>query len=82
MRPISAAEAIQARLFERILRAEIAEIMHMPPAARAELRDRIEEAEQLIRALRNRFPHDPKIATPSGPGTRPPSDRGPRALLR
>ena len=80
VRPIRPAEVVQARLFEDILRAEIAEMMKLPPGAREEQRNRIEEVDRLIKALRDRFPRGRKVATP-GRGLRPPADRGPRALL-
>jgi hypothetical protein len=81
-RIVPPAEAVQARLFEDLLRAEIAEMLNLPPAARDEMRARIEEVDQLIRALRARFPRGPNDATPPAHGLHSVTDRAPRALLR
>jgi hypothetical protein len=66
------AEAAQARLFEDILRREIAEMLSGRPQSRAELQARIAEIDRLIQALRHRFPR---------PALPPTADRAPRALL-
>jgi hypothetical protein len=75
------AEAAQARLFEDILRSEIAEMLNGPPQSRAQMRARIAEVDGLIQALRLRFPHGPRPATSLTPGLPSPADRAPRALL-
>ena len=80
-RHISPAEAAQARLFEAILRAEIAEMLNLPPHARADKRDRIAEVDRLIKALRHRFPPGPMTAAPLTHGVGRTPDRAPRALL-
>jgi hypothetical protein len=80
VRPVAPAEAVQARIFEDILRAEITEMLRLPSAAREEQRARIQEVDSLIRALRDRFPRGPQFATPPGRGLRSPSDRNPPAL--
>jgi hypothetical protein len=79
-RPASPAEAAQARRFEKILRAEIAELVALPAEARAEARPRIQELDRLLTALRNRFPYVPEAATPAG-HRQPSTSRPPRALL-
>jgi hypothetical protein len=79
-RPVTPAEAAQARRFEKILRAEIAELVALPAEARAEARPRIQELDRLLKALRNRFPCVPEATTPTGPG-QPSTNRPPRALL-
>jgi hypothetical protein len=79
-RPIRPAEAAQARLFEKILRAEIAEMVHLPPEAREQLRDRIQQADGLIKALRDRFPHGPTVTTPPAAGLQSPENRAPRSF--
>jgi hypothetical protein len=66
------AEAAQARLFEDILRREIAEMMSGRPQSRAEQQARIAEVDRLIQALRHRFPR---------PAVPPTADRAPRASL-
>jgi hypothetical protein len=71
------AEAAQARLFEAILRTEIAEMLNLPPHARADKRDRIAEVDRLIKALRHRFPP----ATPPTREVDATPGRAPRALL-
>jgi hypothetical protein len=76
-RPVAPAEAVQARLFEDILRAEITQLLNLPPAAREEQRTRIQEVDCLIRALRDRFPHGPKFATPPGRGVHSPGETHP-----
>ena len=81
VRPVAPAEALQARLFEDILRAEIAEMLKLPPEAREELRARIQEAERLIRALRDRFPGAPKYATSPARGVHSTGERTSRALV-
>src|ERR1700743_3340211 len=68
-RHVSPAEEAQARVFERMLRTEIVELLNLPPDEQAEVRSRIEELDRLIRAIRHRFP--PKPATPLSPGLRP-----------
>jgi hypothetical protein len=80
-RHIAPAEAAQARLFEAILRAEIAEMLNLPPHARADKRDRIAEVDRLIKALRHRFPPGPSTATPRPHEMDPTPGRAPRALL-
>jgi hypothetical protein len=77
-RHVTPAEEAQARLFEKMLRIEIVELLNLPPAGQAEMRSRIEELDRLIKALRHRFPHPPK---PLVPELRPTADRAPRALL-
>ena len=81
LRHVLPAEAAQARLFEAILRAEIAELLNLPPQARVDKRDRIAEVDRLIKALRHRFPPGPKTATPLPREVQPTPDRAPRALL-
>jgi hypothetical protein len=71
---IAPAEAAQARLFEGLLRNEIAEMLKLPPHAAAEMRVRIAEADRLIKALRHRFPQ----GTPELHAT---TDRAPRTLI-
>jgi hypothetical protein len=78
---VAPAEAVQARLFEDILRAEIAEMLNLPPGAREESQPRIQEVNRLITALRDRFPGDPKFATPPGRGVHSTSERTPRAVV-
>ena len=80
-RHVMPAEAAQARLFEAALRAEIAELLNLPPHARADKRDRIVEVDRLIKALRHRFPPGPKPATPLPHEVAATPDRAPRALL-
>ena|SRR5271165_2524942 len=80
LRTVAPAEAVQARIFEDILRAEIIEMLNLPPEARDEQRARIQEVDRLIRALRDRFPHGPKFATPPGRGLHSPGERTPRTL--
>jgi hypothetical protein len=80
-RHVLPAEAAQARLFEAILRTQIAEMLNLPPHARADKRDRIAEVDRLIKALRHRFPPGPKTATPLPRDVQPTPDRAPRALL-
>jgi hypothetical protein len=80
-RQVKPAEAAQARLFEDILRAEIAELLTLPPEARGERGARIQELERLLKALRDRFPRDPRVPTPPERGLRAPRERAPRALL-
>lgn len=63
-RPVTAAEAAQARLFEGILRDEIAEFMSLPPEARGEQRARVQEVDRLLVALRDRFPQSPPVRRP------------------
>jgi hypothetical protein len=75
------AESAQARLFEDILRRELAELLNLPPQAQAEMRSRIVEVDRLIRALRHRFPRASNPVPPHAPGMRPTADRAPRALL-
>ncbi|MEZ0366327.1 hypothetical protein ACAG26_21875 [Mycobacterium sp. pUA109] len=69
-RPVIAADAAQAKLFDELLQSEIAELEELARAAEArrssrrdpgaavpaELRDRIAEARRLQAALRDRFP--------------------------
>jgi hypothetical protein len=76
-RHVRPAEAAQARLFEAILRIEIAEMLNLPPHARADKRDRIAEVDRLIKALRHRFPP----ATPLTREVDATPGRAPRALL-
>ena len=80
VRPVAPAEALQARLFEDILRAEIAEMLNLPPEAREELRARIHEVDRLITALRDRFPRGPKLTTLPGRGVHSTTERTPRTL--
>jgi hypothetical protein len=80
-RHVLPAEAAQARLFEAILRTEIAEMLNLPPHARANKRDRIAEVDRLIKALRRRFPPGPRTAAPLPGEVQPTPDRAPRALL-
>jgi hypothetical protein len=80
-RQVTPAEAAQARLFEGILRNEIAEMLKLPPHAGAEMRARIAEADRLIKALRHRFPHGPTPATPLMHELRAPADPAQRALI-
>jgi hypothetical protein len=75
------AEAAQARLFEAILRAEITELLNLPPHARADKRERIAELDRLIKALRHRFPAGPRAATPLAGEVDSTPERAPRALL-
>jgi hypothetical protein len=80
-RQVKPAEAAQARLFEDILRAEIAELLTLSPEARGERGARIQELERLLKALQDRFPRGPRVATPLERGLRAPRERAPRALL-
>lgn len=75
------AEAAQARVFEDILRRELAELLNLPPQAKAEMRSRIVEVDRLIRALRHRFPRPSTPVPPQAAGVRQTADRAPRALL-
>jgi hypothetical protein len=75
-RPAQPAEVAQARVFERLLRAECAELQELahriarqsepdgsrPSGELAQLRARIDEVDGLLRALQGRFPH----STPDG----------------
>ena len=75
-RPAQPAEVAQARVFERLLQAECAELQelahrmaadkHQQPAPDSaeltQIRARIDEVDGLLRALRGRFPH----AVPDG----------------
>jgi hypothetical protein len=80
-RQVTPAEAAQARLFEDILRTEIAEMLNVPPHARNEMRSRIAEVDRLIKALRQRFPRSPQPAPPLMRGLHPTANRAPQALL-
>ena len=80
-RQATPAEAVQARLFEDLLRKEIAELLNLPPHARSEMRSRIAEVDRLIKALRQRFPREPQPATPVMHGLHQTANRAPRALL-
>ena len=80
-RHVLPAEVAQARLFEAILRTEIAEMLNLPPHARADKRDRIAEVDRLIKALRHRFPPGPSTVTPLTREADPTPGRAPRALL-
>jgi hypothetical protein len=68
--PAQPAEIAQARVFERLLRAESAELRELahratgdeaddsgPYGGLAQIRARIEEVDELLRALQGRFPH-------------------------
>jgi hypothetical protein len=68
--PAQPAEIAQARVFERLLRAESAELRELahratgeaaddsgPYGDLAQIRARIDEVEGLLRALQGRFPH-------------------------
>lgn len=70
-RPVRPAEAAQARLFEDILRAEIAELLNLPSDARSELGARIQEVDRLLKALRDRFPRGPMAGASSRAGRHP-----------
>jgi cobalamin biosynthesis Mg chelatase CobN len=70
-RPAQPAEVAQARMFERLLRAERAELQDLahrmaqqselddsrPSGELRQLRTRIDEIDGLLRALQGRFPH-------------------------
>jgi hypothetical protein len=70
-RPAQPAEVAQARVFERLLRAECAELHELahriaqqsepgdsrPSGELVQLRARIDEIDGLLRALQGRFPH-------------------------
>jgi hypothetical protein len=70
-RPAQPAEVAQARVFERLLRAECAELHELarriaqqsepddcrPSGELTQLRARIDEVDGLLRALHGRFPH-------------------------
>jgi hypothetical protein len=79
-RHIAPAEAAQARLFEGMLRKEIAEMRRLPPHAAAEMHARIAEADRLIKALRDRFPYGPTPASPLVRELHTTAQRNPRAL--
>jgi hypothetical protein len=79
-RQIAPAEAAQARLFEGMLRNEIAEMRRLPPHAAAEMHTRIAEADRLIKALRDRFPYGPTPASPHVRELHTTAQRNPRAL--
>jgi hypothetical protein len=62
------AEIAQARVFERLLQTECAELQELahraagePPGELAQLRSRIDEIDGLLRALRGRFPHSTPV---------------------
>jgi len=80
-RQATPAEATQARLFEDLLRKEIAELLNLPPHAQTEMRSRIAEVDRLIKALRQRFPAGPQPVTPLTRGLHQTANRAPRALL-
>ena len=75
-RPVTSAEAAQARLFENILRAEIADLLSLSSAARGE-QSSIQELDRLLKALRERFPHGPRVE----PGLRLPAQGARRGSL-
>src|ERR1700761_386790 len=60
-RPAQPAEIAQARVFERLLRAECAELQELehsrPSGDLTQIRARIDEVQGLLRALQGRFPH-------------------------
>jgi hypothetical protein len=65
--PVQPAEVAQARVFERLLQAESAELQRLahrvgpgdsdPSGELTQIRARLEEVDDLLRALRGRFPH-------------------------
>jgi hypothetical protein len=65
--PAQPAEIAQARVFERLLQAECAELRSLahrvgpedsePSEERTQIRARLDEVDRLLRALRGRFPH-------------------------
>ena len=75
-RPAQPAEVAQARVFERLLRAECADLQELehriaqqfgyddsrPSGELTQVRARIDEIDGLLRALQGRFPH----STPDG----------------
>lgn len=64
-RPAQPAEIAQARVFERLLQAECAELQELahrmddfrPSGELTQIRARIDEVHGLLRALQGRFPH-------------------------
>ena len=66
-RPAQPAEIAQARVFERLLQTECAELQSLahrvgsdgsePSGELTQIRARLDEVDRLLRALRGRFPH-------------------------